>query len=63
MGLVFYRRQMSDRMRAVHKHQAIHKPVIDKDAAQQSTSVNSGSIKTLSPENLQFLKSIGIFRK
>lgn len=63
MGLVFYGRQMSERMLAIHKYPTIQQTTIDRRAAQQPVYLSSKPVTQLSPENLLFLKSIGIFKK
>lgn len=62
MGLVFIGRQTPDRGLIIHKNLIFKEPVINKRAAHQSTCVNSRPTKKLSPENLSFLQSIGIFK-
>lgn len=63
MGLVFYSSQKSGKIPTVHKYHNNHQTVIDGIAAHQSTRVNGKTVKQLSSENLNFLKSIGIFKK
>lgn len=66
MGLVFFRNH-SKKDPMIHKYPSTQRMAIEERAVQPSTSNikvcnNKKFVKTLSPENLQFLQNIGIFK-